>query len=575
MQTFLHTDSRLRAVVCELSPANNAIDCASGRHASIFRILSLSHGHKYLLLLCLLHHTYILSSQSLPSLLPIPPLPSDQASPSELPSCVLRLRWWPPVFDTSSAPNMGKDRNREGGKTRLAEEINDQYKYDILYRMPKCVPSTRPVGNGRNDRHAPAGGFNKDNIGMARYFMCRACGKKQNVSGYLKLAEQLTLPTLAAFARNVLQNHTSDLPDVSQLNKLVREYERRPPQSASTFTPAALATSSRVSGRAASSLSNLASTSFQLPAVSGSQLDPNSASLSNNVAPNREPELATQTSVAALGASSFAPVPQYAPDQINISSSADSDSDLDSLPDATTRKRKAEPASDNDNEDDEPLPKRRSDGAATNGDTANAFWTEVSAIMTALRSGLDRLTEMTKANMSATCAPPAATSAMEALRSSAAESVATVATPATTAEPVVASSSAVPPQGPLDASPESLHIRSLAHRFNVATDKKARKRIIDEVYSLNLRGEGKSRFFAEVLQGNPAVLDLRNRFRRANNKFELGDLWREARQLDIGGSFFDDLFLPKKRPLTTVDNSVAWSPMSNAHVFFALFHQKS
>lgn len=152
---------------------------------------------------------------------------------------------------------MGKERNPEGGKTRLAEEINAQYLYEILCRMPKCVPSARPVGNGRSDLHAPAGGFNCNNIGMALYFMCRACYKKQNVSGYLKLArEQLPLPTLAAIARDVLQNHTSDLPDVSPLENIVRDYERLLPPSASTPAMATLPTSAHEVSRQTPDLSS-------------------------------------------------------------------------------------------------------------------------------------------------------------------------------------------------------------------------------------------------------------------------------------------------------------------------------
>lgn len=383
---------------------------------------------------------------------------------------------------------MGKERNPEGGKTRLAEEINAQYHYNILCRMPNCVPSTRPVGNGGNYPHAPAGGFNRDNIVMARYFTCRACRKKQNVSGYLKLArEQLPLPTLAAIARNVLQNHTSDLPDVSQLEKIVREYERLLPPSASTPAMATLPTSSHVVSRQTSDLSISAQNAH--------------------------------TSIAAPRTSSSALVPPYVPDQMYISSPADSDSDLDSLPDATTRKRRAEPASDS-SDGNEPLPKRRPDDATTNGDDANDFWSDVIGIVSPMRLDLDRITTLAKADMSGVCPPPAAASAIEAFRSSAAEFIAATTTPATIAMLSSASASAALP----DASPLTslASIRSLfVDRFNKADGREARARVLDEMdHFLALSGEEKFSIFmrragesGEQYAGRliPSVLDVISR----------------------------------------------------------------
>lgn len=217
------------------------------------------------------------------------------------------------------------------------------------------------------------------------------------------------------------------------------------------------------------------------------------------------------------------------------------------------RKRGREPAP----EHDEPLPKRLSDGVTARCGLENMNWPDVMDFVFHARLGLGCVAAVASRQIIAGTVTPVTLTATEArILSAAAAALATPSTSASAAAPVVASSSAAPPRDSPLASPTSLRIRSLAHRFNDATDRKARKRILDEVRPLALKADGKSRFIAEVLQGNPDVLDHGNRFSRANNKSEQKDLWKEAFQFGLRASFFAEIIRPKKRPLTTVGSSV-------------------
>lgn len=340
------------------------------------------------------------------------------------------------------------------------------------------MPEIASVGGYQSEPPIAAGGFNRS-VGGApksacmrkRYLACRICKAKKAVVDYIQLAEnQLPLETVAVIARSVLQELTGIPTDVRMLVKLERRYESSLPSSASTFPPATLATSC---GQPVSNSLILAGPSFRLPPASGSHS--NSGPASSYHAPrDRASEPTEHASVpATLDRSSSAPALPRVSDPIYISSAANSDSELDSLPNTlATRKRGHGPALDNN--DDEPPSKRRSDSAATKGDAAHALQSAVIDIISAMRPGLGRLSAITKIDTTAAGAPPINTAAAIALHSAAAAFLATTTTPSASVTPAIASDSTALPEASALAAVASLR-KSSVDVFNRAQNRGARE----------------------------------------------------------------------------------------------------